>query len=206
MLKRRPLDLELRYKSFVDDLKARFTSKAKKMPNRVWHDEELEVVYQFQYRGPTTTDTLSLDVEFSKRIGKASTTLSKLTKRVWVNTHLTIPTKITVRHVYKACVISTLLYGSESWTTYSTQERKLQVLHLRCLRRILGITWQDKVLNNDVLSRAGIPSMFTILLQFFAIFAGWAMFSGWMIDPSPRIYSTVNLPLGQGAEAAPATL
>ena len=122
--------------------------------------EELEVVHQFQYLGSTTTDTLSLDVKLSKRIGKASTTLSKLTKRVWENKRLTIPNKIIV---YKACVISTLLYGSESWTTYSTQERKLQV---RCLRRILGITWQDReVRNNDILSRAGISSIFTPLRQ-----------------------------------------
>lgn len=124
--------------------------------------EELEVVHQFQYLGSTTSDTLSLDTEINKRIGKASSTLSKLTKRVWNNKHLTIPTKM---NVYKACVLSTLLYGSESWTTYSYQEKKLQVFHLRCLRKILGIVWQDKVTNNDVLSKAGIPSMFTLLRQ-----------------------------------------
>ena len=45
--------------------------------------KELEVTYQFQYLGSTITDTLSLDVELSKHIGKASTTLSKLAKRVW---------------------------------------------------------------------------------------------------------------------------
>ena len=64
----------------------------------------------------------------------------------------------------KACVVSSLLYGSESWTSYSTQEQKLQVFHPRCLRRILGITWQDKA-SNDVLLTAGIPSMFTLLRQ-----------------------------------------
>ena len=126
--------------------------------------ENLEVVHQFQCLGSTMTDTLSLDVEISKRMGLAFTTLSKLAKRprVWENRHLKIPTKV---NVYKACVISTLLYGSESWTTYSTQERKLQAFHLRCLRRILGITWQDKVPKNEVLSRAGIPSMYTLLRQ-----------------------------------------
>ena len=123
--------------------------------------KELEVVHQFHYLGSTTTNTLSLDVELSKYIGKASTTLSKLTKRIWENKHLTIPTKI---NVYKACIISTLLYGSESWSTYSTQEQNLQVFHLRCLCRILGITWQNKVQTND-LWRAGIPSMFTLLCQ-----------------------------------------
>ena len=104
--------------------------------------KQLEVAQQFQYLGSTTTDTLSLDVELSKCIGKALTTLYKLTKRVWENKHLTIPTKI---NVYKACVISTLQYGSKFWTTYSTQEQKFQVFHLRCLCRILGITWQEKV-------------------------------------------------------------
>ena len=79
--------------------------------------EELEVVHQFQYLGSTTTDTLSPDVELSKRIVK------RIAKRVWEYKHLTINTKIIV---YKACVLSTLLYGNESWTTYSTQERKLQ--------------------------------------------------------------------------------
>ena len=30
---------------------------------------------------------------------------------------------------------------------------------------VLGMTWQEKTQNNDILSRAGIPSMFTILCQ-----------------------------------------
>ena len=36
---------------------------------------------------------------------------------------------------------------------------------MRSLRRILGISWQDKVPNTKVLSRAGLPSMFTLLRQ-----------------------------------------
>ena len=39
------------------------------------------------------------------------------------------------------------------------------MFHLRCLHRILGITWQDKVQNNYVLLRAGVLSMFTLLHQ-----------------------------------------
>ena len=31
--------------------------------------------------------------------------------------------------------------------------------------RILGISWQDKVTNADVLSRAGLPTMYTLLRQ-----------------------------------------
>ena len=36
---------------------------------------------------------------------------------------------------------------------------------MRSLRRILNITWQDKVPNNTVLERAGCTSMFTLLKQ-----------------------------------------
>ena len=61
------------------------------------------------------------------------------------------------------CIMSTLLYGSESWTLRARQERKLNAFHMHSLRRILNITWQDKVPNNTVLERAGCTSMFTLL-------------------------------------------
>ena len=36
---------------------------------------------------------------------------------------------------------------------------------MRCLRRILEITWHDKVTNNAVLERAGIPTVHILLKQ-----------------------------------------
>ena len=66
---------------------------------------------------------------------------------------------------YKACVISTLLYSNESWTTYARQERILNTFHLRSIRRILGISRKDRVSNDEVLSRAGHLSMYTLLSQ-----------------------------------------
>ena len=45
-------------------------------------DYELGVVEQFTYRGSTITDNLSLDTEIDKWIGKAATTLARLTSRV----------------------------------------------------------------------------------------------------------------------------
>ena len=123
---------------------------------------ELDVVIDFVYLGPTISDTLSLDSELNKRIGRAATTISSLTKRVWTSKKLT---KNTTIQVYRACVLSTLLYGSKSWSLHARQERKLNTFHVRCLRRVLNITWQDKVPNNAVLERAEIPSMYTLLKQ-----------------------------------------
>ena len=86
----------------------------------------------------------------------------RLTKRVWSNNRLTEHTKV---NVYKVCVISTLLYRSESWTMRANQEKRLNVFHMHCLRRILGITWQDKVKNTVVLVKARIPSLHTLFKQ-----------------------------------------
>ena len=112
--------------------------------------------------GSTITDNLSIESELNKRIGKAAITLSRLTKRVWTNNKLSDHTKV---NVYKACVISTLLYGSESWTMRAHEEKRLNVFHMRCLRHILEITWQDKVTNKVVLVKAGIPSLYILLKQ-----------------------------------------
>ena len=73
------------------------------------NDQELDVVH-FVYLGSTISDTLSLGAELNKRIGKAATTMTRLTKKVWNNSKLTEHTKI---QIYRACVVSTLLYGSE---------------------------------------------------------------------------------------------
>ena len=57
------------------------------------------------------------------------------------------------------------MYGSECWTLYSRQEQRLNASHLRCIRRILGISWQQHITNDEALKRAGIPSMFSLLAK-----------------------------------------
>ena len=41
------------------------------------------------YLGSTISDSLALDMEINKRIGKAATTMSSLTRRVWTNSKVT---------------------------------------------------------------------------------------------------------------------
>ena len=79
---------------------------------------------------------------------------------MWTIPKLTVKTKMVV---YNACVVRTLMYGSEIRTTYARQEKRLNSFHLRSIRRILGISWQDRVSNTEVLSRANLPSVFTLL-------------------------------------------
>ena len=95
------------------------------------------------------------------RLGKASSSLARLEKRVWKNHSLRLATKI---QVYRAGVITTLLYGAEAWVLYRKQVQLLERFHQRCLRSIMGIKWQDYVTNNEVLERANLPSLEAMLL------------------------------------------
>lgn len=130
-------------------------------PTIIVNKQRLGVVKEFTYLGSTVTDNLSMEAEINKRIGQAAT-FGKLTKRAWENSKLTEHTKVTIYH---ACMLITLFYVSESWTLYSRLERSLNTFHMCSLRRILGIHWNDKVTNKEVLTRAQIPSLFTLLQQ-----------------------------------------
>ena len=81
---------------------------------------------------------------------------------MWRSPKLSVKTMMAV---YNACVTSALLYGSETWTMYAEQESRLNTFHMRHIRRVLAISWQDKFTNADVLPRAGIHSVYTLLRQ-----------------------------------------
>ena len=57
--------------------------------------------------------------------------------------------------LYDALILSTLLYGVELWPLSVTLNKKLEAAHHRWLRGILGITWRDKVTNEEVRNRTG---------------------------------------------------
>ena len=84
---------------------------ASQVPSVKINDYTLEVVEYFTYLGSNISNNLSLDIEINRRIGKAACTMAMLTKKVREHKMLTENTKM---RVYQACVLSTLLYGSES--------------------------------------------------------------------------------------------
>ena len=67
--------------------------------------------------------------------------------------------------IYRAIMLSTLLYGTEAWTVYRRQVKKLHVFMMRHLRSIIRITWMDKVTNTDILERTGLLSMENLLIR-----------------------------------------
>ena len=121
-------------------------------PNITLKEERLTSVDNFCYLSSTISKGLDLTKEISHRIGKAAATYGKLESRVWKNRKLHLKTKMAV---YNACILSSLLYGAETWITYAHQLKRLQSFHTRLLRKGIGIKWQDKGTNLEVLENSG---------------------------------------------------
>lgn len=75
-----------------------------------------------------------------------------------------IKTEKTIK-VYRAVVLTTLLYGCEAWTVYQRHARKLNHFHTTSLRKLLSIKWQENIPDTEVLTRAVLPSIYTMLMQ-----------------------------------------
>ena len=122
----------------------------------------LKTVHQFTYLGCTITSDAKIDREVDNRLAKSNSAFGRLSNRIWKNKDLKKFTKISV---YRAVVLITLLYGSESWVIYLHHLRPLERFHQRCLRIILNIHWSDYVSNVEVLEQAEITSIEAILLK-----------------------------------------
>ena len=70
-----------------------------------------------------------------------------------------------VTRLYESLVISTLLYGAESWPLSVTQMKKLEAAHHKFQRRLLGITWRDKVRNEDTRKKTGSRKLEDIIKE-----------------------------------------
>ena len=122
----------------------------------------LQTVEDFTYLGSCLTSTGSLDKEICSRLSKASSAFGRLRTRVWEESGITKKTKVAV---YRSVVLTSLLYGCETWTCYRRHIKKLDQFHLRCLRRLLGIKWEDRVTNQEVLRRAATPGIEAMIMQ-----------------------------------------
>ena len=117
----------------------------------------LNSVEHFTYLGSVISNDTTINKDLDNRLARASSAFGRLHERVWQNHSLCLSTKI---QVYRAVVVSTLLYGCATWVLYRKQIRLLEQFHQRCLRSIMGIKWQEYVLK-----RASLPSLECTLLQ-----------------------------------------
>ena len=117
---------------------------------------------KFTYLGSTLLRNIVIDNEVNARLAKARAAFGRLHKYVLNRRGITLETKI---KVYQAIVLTTLLYGCELWMVYQCHARRLNYFHTTCLRKLLGIKWQDKIPDTEVIRPASLPSIYTISMQ-----------------------------------------
>ena len=89
----------------------------------------------FTYLGSAVSSFSKIDKELRTRIGKASASFGKLRERLWSNRHVSIKVKC---QVFRAVVLSNLLYGAETWTNCRAQVKKLHAFMMRQLKGYYG--------------------------------------------------------------------
>ena len=82
-------------------------------------------------------------------------------QNLWKSKQLSVHLKC---NLYKALVLSAVLYSSETWTLSKLMERKLESFHCGCLRRILRVSYLEKVTNDEIMSRSRMPQLSTMIM------------------------------------------
>ena len=83
----------------------------------------------FTYLGSLITNDGSSSRDITSRIAKAASAMCRLSNPLFHQHRISIRTKI---NMYRALVVSVLLYGSEAWATTLADRRRLDVFDMRC--------------------------------------------------------------------------
>jgi len=101
------------------------------------------------------------DKDCQIRIGKASSVFWRL-QDVWRNKHISLKVKV---RLHESLVMSTMLYSAELWPLTIPQKKKLDAARHKFQRRLLGITWKDKVRNEDIRNQSKQQRMDLIIKE-----------------------------------------
>ena len=113
--------------------------------------EVLEVVSHSKYLGSMFTSDGMLDTEIAHRVAGAGNAFARLHQaKVWSSKALSLPAKL---QFLQTIVMTMLLYGGETWSLLDKHLHQLSVFHMRCLRRICGISLLDHITNSVILKR-----------------------------------------------------
>jgi len=96
--------------------------------------------------------TVSLYLKVPNELDYNSSPTVQSLSKIWSSNEISKNTKLLV---YETLVLSVLLYNSETWTLKVTQQNRLRVFEMACLRRIVGVTRRDRIRNVEICNRLG---------------------------------------------------
>ena len=109
--------------------------------------QRLDEVENFKYLGAIINE--GSKPEILSRIAQTTAALSRL-KIIWRDKNISLASKV---KLMRTLILSTFLYACESWTLTAEIERRIQALEMRCYRRLLNISYKDRVTNEEVRNR-----------------------------------------------------
>ena len=110
-------------------------------------DRRLESVEVVKYLGVMISGDGRMEEEIGSRSGKVARVIGVLNAPVWKRKELSRRTKL---RVCNAIVVSTLVYGSETWVLKKQQESAIQAVEMRVLRQIAEKRMVDRVRNVEI--------------------------------------------------------
>ena len=118
-------------------------------------NETVKNTNSFTYLGSKINNEGRSSEDIRVRIGKANAAFGQMSnfmrsKGVQNKTKLKI---------YNATIVPVLLYGSETWQMKAKDSQKLNAFHRKCIRKILGISYLDKIRNVEVMKKSGMREM-----------------------------------------------
>jgi hypothetical protein len=125
--------------------------------------QRIEHVKQFKYLGQIIASDWTVKGEVTRRLGLAYAAFNRLGKQgIWKDKKLSTRTKLTI---YKATVLTILLYCAETWSIGPEDVRKLETAQMSCLRRICGDrSWgPDSTPCAEIRRHCEMPSIGTLI-------------------------------------------
>lgn len=113
------------------------------------HGEAIERVRKYNYLGTSINENNESSEEIKIRIEKARAIFTRM-KRVFTARDLSLEIKVRLVRCY---ILSVLFYGMETWTLKKADTKKLEAFEMWIYRRILKISWTERVPNEEVLRK-----------------------------------------------------
>ena len=141
----------------------RTVDKQDKQDKLTHHQESLSTkkLMGFPYLDSILPTKANIDAEVCHRISCSNAAFGRLGKRVFEGKDILVSAQMIV---YKAVILTTLLYASESWTVYARHLIQIENHH-RCLKRALRLTWEHKRTNGSILEEANCNTIESKLLK-----------------------------------------
>ena len=119
----------------------------------VWVEgERLEEVADFKYLGGVVAGDASTGIDIQQRVNDGMKVFGAV-KSMWNVRSLSMKGK---RAMYQGIVVPTALYGAETWGASVRDRKRLDVMEMKCLRSMCGVTRRDRVRNEEVHRRVGV--------------------------------------------------